>query len=246
MFAGFACAPDSQDRDEELILDHIGLVKMVASHMMATLPRHVEMDDLIQAGTLGLIDAARKYDTSKAVPFPTYAKHRIRGAILDSLRQQDPISRDMRAHQKNIESVSAELEKDLHREATETEIAAAMNMELHRFRMIQVHLAGATTISASTSASEELPDPDHAASPEEWPEAICARMQLATMLHTALAALPERQRELIRFYYVDELSMKEIGVRLHVNESRVSQIHKAAMHSVGARLRAMGVRSAAA
>ncbi len=110
-------------RRNALIEESLHVVRSIARAVSLTLPQHVELDDLIQAGTLGLIDAAHKFDTTKNVEFAVYAKHRIRGAILDSLRHEDPISRDVRREQKKINATIGELEQNLKRDATELEIA---------------------------------------------------------------------------------------------------------------------------
>src|SRR6185437_14676983 len=124
-------------------------------------------------------------------------------------------------------------------------VAAALSIDVHRLRMIQLYLAASHHVSASTSASDDLPDPEHPDSPEGSPEYLCARTEMIDLLRKAVAELPERQREVIRLYYTDEMTMKEVGKRLSVNESRASQIHRVAINFVGEQLRASGIRSVA-
>lgn len=241
-----AARAGDQAWQEALILDHLQLVKIIARQTSRALPEHVELDDLVQAGTLGLIDAARKFDVSKDVTFGIYAKHRIRGAILDSLRQDDPVSRDVRRKKRQIEAATAQLEQRLKREVTEVEVAAALNMDVERLRAIQLHLRGSEQISASKSLDEDMPDPQHPAPPEERPDSICARTELHNLVRNALAALPERHRRVLDSYFTGELTMKEIGCMMGVNESRVSQIRKAALKSMGRQLSDLGICSPAA
>ena len=243
---GQTARAEDQVRQEALILEHLKLVRITALHIFRTLPEHVELDDLVQAGTLGLIDAARKFDMSKNVTFGAYAKHRIRGAILDSLRQEDPVSRDIRRQKKQIEATTAQLEQRLKREVTEPEVAAALNMDLEHLRTIQLHLRGSAQISASRSPDEDMPEPQHPAPREERPDSICARTALHNVVRKALAALPERHRTVLDSYYTGEMTMREIGGMLGVNESRVSQIRKAALKSMERQLRELGICSIAA
>lgn len=236
----------AQARREELVLKHLNLVRVIAKRLLATLPKHLDLDDLVQAGTIGLLDAAHKYDRSKDVDFGAYAKHRIRGAILDSLRSEDPVSRDMRRDQKKIESAAARLEQELKRKVTEAEIATALKMDLHRIRMVQLSLSLSAQIPLGVPTDSDLPEFQYAGSPEERPDVICAKGALRAAVQTALAALPERQRKILHHYYHDEMTMVQIGTVMGVNESRVSQIHKAAVKSVGQLLAGRGYSTAAA
>ena len=121
-------AQTNANRDA-LILEHLSLVRMIASHVQRSVPVHVELDDLIHAGTLGLVDAAEKYQSGKEIAFPAYAKHRIRGAILDSMRQSDWASRDLRKRYKQVDSTRQTLAVTLGREATEEEVAASLGLD---------------------------------------------------------------------------------------------------------------------
>jgi RNA polymerase sigma factor for flagellar operon FliA len=229
-----------------LVLQYLPLVRTIAGRVHQSLPRHVDVDDLVQAGTLGLLAAARHFDAAHQATFPTYAKHRIRGAILDSLRQADAISRDMRTQYKQVEAAAKRLETMLGRVPSEDEVAHEAAMPLVRMRKLVALIRSAEQLSASTRAGDELPDPDFPAAPEARPDALCARTHLHNAVTEVLEALPERQQKILRLYYFDELTMKEIGARFGINESRVSQIHKAAMGAAGDRLRARGIRTTAA
>src|SRR5690242_13172268 len=127
-------------RRDELTLQHLPLVTAIAARIRESLPVHVDLDDLIHAGVLGLFDAANKYDSDKQVAFPAYAKHRIRGAILDSLRDLDWASRDMRRRQKQVEQISRDLTAKLDRQPTESEMADEMGVSAARWRQLQIEL----------------------------------------------------------------------------------------------------------
>jgi RNA polymerase sigma factor for flagellar operon FliA len=230
---------------DQIILDHLVLVKMIAVRVHENLPVHVDLDDLTHAGILGLIDAASKYDAGKKVIFRSYAKHRIKGAILDSLRQLDWASRDLRRRHKKLESVKRDLSTKLDRVPTESEIAEKMGVGLDRWRQMSVDLRMIGLVSASTSSN----DPDNAAGPEfparpeSQPDNLCAREELREVLIKAMKTLPERYHKVVLLYYTKDKTMKEIGGMLGVNESRVSQIHKVALEKMAATLRAAGIQS---
>ncbi len=232
--------PDVQRLAEE----HVGLVKIIAAAICSKLPSYVELDELIQAGSLGLLDAAGKYDAAKGVPFEMYAKYRIRGAILDSLREVDCVSRDTRNHQKEIERVTQELAGKLRRMPTDDEVAAAMGVSAGRFAKLKVQVnAGSTrrdgVVTVETVNHEPADDPWH------QPDNVCARAKLRELIDAAMRSLPERSRAIVQLYYRGDLTMREIGSRLGVNESRISQLHKRALEILGRTLRAMGIQSSA-
>src|SRR5579875_2386587 len=130
--------PRDSVRRDHLVLHHLPLVTAIAAHIQKSVPVHLELDDLIHAGVMGLFDAATKYRTDRKVAFPTYAKHRIRGAILDSLRQMDWASRDLRKRQKQMEAVTRELTAKLQRDPTYAEVATAMGLDSRRWQMLMV------------------------------------------------------------------------------------------------------------
>jgi RNA polymerase sigma factor for flagellar operon FliA len=242
--------PD-QDRfaqRDRVVLEHLPLVRAIAVRVHDNLPVHVDLDDLIHAGIMGLFDAATKFDTDKNVAFSSYAKHRIKGAILDSLRQLDWASRDLRRRHKQVEAITRDLAAELHRNPTEDEIATKMGVEVDRWRQMMIDLRNVGLISASTrtNESDDLPAPDFPTSPDYHPDSICAREELKSLLRTALSTLPERYQRVVLLYYANELTMKEIGAMLGINESRVSQIHKAALEKMANALGQAGISSAAA
>ena len=235
-------------RRDRVVLEHLPLVKAIAVRVHENLPVHVDMDDLVHAGILGLFDAASKYNPEKQVAFSSYAKHRIKGAILDSLRQLDWASRDMRRRHKQVEAATRDLAGTLQRNPTEAEVAEKLGMDPERWRGMMLDLRNVGLISASTRSNEyeDLPAPDFPCKPETHPDSICAREQLRGVLGEAMKVLPERYQKVVTLYYTAEMTMKEIGGILGINESRVSQIHKAALEKMQVALEANGISSAQA
>ena len=233
-------------RRDRVVLEHLPLVKAIAVRVHENLPVHVDLDDLVHAGILGLFDAANKYNPEKQVVFSSYAKHRIKGAILDSLRQLDWASRDMRRRHKQVEAATRDLSSTLQRTPTEAEVAAKLGMDVERWRSMMLDLRNVGLISASTRSndSEDLPAPDFPSKPENQPDSICAREQLRAVLGVAMKTLPERYQKVVLLYYTNEMTMKEIGGVLGINESRVSQIHKSALEKMMVVLQANGIQSA--
>jgi len=229
---------------DQVVVDHLHLVKVTASSIRKSLPVHVDFDDLVQAGMVGLLDAANKYNSEKATSFPTYAKHRIRGAILDSLRQLDWATRDMRRRQKVVGSAIEDLAASLQRTPSENEVAEKAGMDLETCRQTMRDLHNGAPISAShLPTSEDLPAPQFPCGPEMLPDFICGREQLRGFLDQAIQSLPERYRKVVVMYYMNDMSMKEIGTALGIVESRVSQIHKAALAKMAERFQANGINS---
>src|SRR5258706_3115053 len=233
---------------DRVVLEHLPLVKAIAVRVHENLPVHVDVDDLVHAGILGLFDAANKYNPEKQVVFSSYAKHRIKGAILDSLRQLDWASRDMRRRHKQVEAATRDLASTLQRAPTEAEVANKLGMDVERWRLMMLDLRNVGLISASTRAndSEDLPAPDFPSGPETQPDSMCAREQLRSVLGVAMKTLPERYRKVVTLYYTSEMTMKEIGGVLGINESRVSQIHKSALEKMNVALQATGITSSQA
>src|ERR1700733_9334106 len=232
-------------RRDRIVLEHLPLVKAIAIRVHENLPVHVDLDDLVHAGVLGLFDAAGKFNPEKQVAFSSYAKHRIKGAILDSLRQLDWASRDLRRRHKQVEAATRELSATLQRTPTESEIAAKLGVDVERWRQMMVDLRSVGLISASTRTAEhdDLPAPDFPSKPETQPDNMCSREQMRSVLGVAMKTLPERYQKVVFLYYTNEMTMKEIGGILGINESRVSQIHKSALEKMQVVLQANGIDS---
>ncbi len=234
-----------QTQRDQVVLEHLPLVRAIAVRLHESLPVHVELDDLVHAGILGLFDAATKFDPAKKVIFASYAKHRIKGAILDSLRQLDWASRDMRRRHRQMETARRALTATLHRNPTESEIAEKLGVEEERWRQMAADLQRIGLVSASQRSleSDDLPPPDYPCHSDSHPDRMCVREQLRTRLFEAMRKLPDRYRKVVVLYYAKDMTMKEIGALMGVNESRISQIHKSALEKMAAALAANGIHS---
>jgi len=232
---------------DRIVIEHLPLVKAIAIRVHGNLPVHVDVDDLIHAGVLGLFDAVQKFDASKNVAFQGYAKHRIKGSILDSLRQLDWASRDMRKRQKQMDAAARGLATKLGRTPAESEVAQEMGVGIDRWhRMLsEMHTVG---LVSTTVRNEDDGDRvrEFADASELQPDRVCERRQLRTTLARAMKHLPERYQKVVFLYYTNEMTMKEIGTLLGVNESRVSQIHKTALQKMATALQSAGIHSARA
>lgn len=232
-------------RRDQLIMEHLSLVTAIAVRVHENLPVHVELDDLIHAGVMGLFDSATKYNATKEVAFPSYAKHRIKGAILDNLRELDWASRDLRRRHKQIEAVTRELTNILNRAPSEAEIAEKMGISMARWRKIMIDLrnVGLAAAQSRVTEREDMPALECPGSKDQHPDEICARTEMRTVLGKVMKGLPPRHQQVVTLYYERDLTMKEIGDVLGVNESRVSQIHKAALEKMQTTLVASGISS---
>jgi RNA polymerase sigma factor for flagellar operon FliA len=232
-------------RRNQVVLDHLPLVKSVARRLRATLPDQAEFNDLMQAGTLGLIDAAKKFDPDKGFLFKTYASHRIRGAMLDGLRQCDWASRRLRLRQNQIEAATHELTAELHRPPSELEMAEKMGMSLADWRELALTVANFKRVHASSRASDDDSDleRDLPGSSDSHPDWIFANEQMNDIVRDTIERLPERQRTVVLLHYKGEKSMKEIGGLMGTHESRASQVHRAALTKMAEALKVKGICS---
>jgi RNA polymerase sigma factor for flagellar operon FliA len=226
----------NQRDHEQMVAEHIPLVHIVAGMVRRSLPKHVLLDDLVQAGMVGLLDAATKYDPRREVKFESYAKFRIRGAILDSLREMDWSPRELRRKERLLDEVHCKLCSRLARDPCEPEVAAEFGIELSELQTLKLEVAGlrieSTVVSGANHGEsfdlcEYLP-----AQPDETPLLLCLRSEAKNLLRSAIAELPSQQRTVMVLYYCDHLTMKECGSALGVGESRVSQIHSVALRAL--------------
>lgn len=236
---GLEISPLDAAAREKVLLEHMPIVRFVARRIHERLPQHVELQDLVGAGILGLMDAWQKFDTRKNVQFRSYAQFRIRGAILDSLRILDWGPRDLRRKGREIEVAVQSLTTRLGRRPSETEIALELGIPLDAYQQLLGELRGLEIASLNGPRSEDPSEQDLAhvpASPEEDPLAQCMKKEMAERLAAGMTTLPEREAMVLSLYYVEEMTMKEIGARLGVVESRVSQMRSAALTRLRQRL----------
>ena len=241
-------APSAAQERDALIEAHLPQVRFIADRLAAKLPPSVDRDDLIGAGVLGLLDAFEKYDPSRGVLFKTYAEMRVRGAMLDSLRDLDWAPRSMRRRAREVEAAYAQVEQQRGHKASEEEVAAALNLTVAEFQQLLSELNGLTITGferdddddASARARQIQDDPAHT------PLAVFERAELREKLAAAVDRLSERERQVVALYYLEELTMKEIGAVLGVTESRVSQVHTQAVLRLRANLQAVHASGALA
>ena len=231
---------------EQLLLEHLPTVRYVARKIHERLPQHVELDDLMSAGVVGLMDAVSKFDHAKQVQFKSYAQFRIRGAILDSLRVLDWSPRELRRKARAMEEAVRTLTQAHGRAPQEAEVAEALNLPIESYQRLLGDLKGLEIGSLHVERSEDSGDEELQyipGSPADDPLFQCMRGEMRSKLIGAIEALPEKERLVLTLYYYEELTMKEIGQAMGVVESRVSQIHSSAvvhMRSALASLRPAG------
>lgn len=203
------------------LLAHVGLVKRVALHLKGRLPNFMELDELIQVGMIGLIEASSSFDASKGVEFEVFAKNRVRGAILDQVRKLSYLPRSAIVNIRDHNEANAALSSELGREASQAELAEFMGKDVDSFQKERTHAHRFQTVSLES----QLPDTvDLPSSGADEPEAQMAQNQFMEALTDSIDSLPERDRTVISLYYIEEMNLREIGAVLDVSESRVSQI----------------------
>jgi RNA polymerase sigma factor for flagellar operon FliA len=207
------------------------LVKKVAYHMMTRLPASVQVDDLIQVGMIGLLDAANNFDGNQGAQFETYAVQRIRGAMLDELRQSDWLPRSARKNLRQIEAAMSVLEQRLKRPPTEIEVAKELGIGLEEYQQMLFEAHGSQILHYEDFQVDGEDDffEHFSVGDSANPLAILEDAGFRAHLVEAIKQLPEREQQLMALYYDEELNLKEIGVVLGVSESRVCQLHSQAI-----------------
>jgi len=220
----------------DLVVQHAPLVKRIAYHLMGRLPDTVQLDDLIQSGMLGLLEAIKHYDAGQGASFETYAGIRIRGAMLDELRRSDWTPRSVHKKARMVAEAIREVENKLGRDARDSEVATHMGIGIEEYNHILQDSVSCKTFSVEELVQGEdgLIEGVHATTEE--PEELLVKQNFQKALANAIAELPERERLVISLYYDEELNLREIGKVLDVSESRVSQICSHAMLRLRARL----------
>ena len=225
---------------ERVLVEQLPQVRYLARRIHERLPRHVPLEDLVHAGVVGLIDALGKFDQSKHVQFSSYAKFRIRGAILDSLRELDWSPRELRRKGRMVEETYSTLSGKLGRAPNESEIARELGLELRELQSLLAELdgleLGSLRVESPRDGKEEDLTNRVSGAPDETPFFFCLRSEMKHLLAQAIGELAEKEQRLLSLYYYEELTMKEVGEVLGIGESRVSQIHSLTMMRLRTRL----------
>ena len=234
---GYEAGPvlDAAER-ERLLLEHLPQVRAVARRIHERLPAHVLLEDLVQAGVVGLIDALHKYNPERNAQLATYARFRIRGAILDSLRALDWSPRELRRQGRELQEAIATLRERLGRAPNEEEICEVLSITAAEYHHLVAEL-DRMAVEGGAADEDAPPAVETAASPDPDPFELCRRGEARTILVGLLEELPERDRQILSLYYFEELTMKEVGAVLGLGESRISQIHTALLGKLRVRLR---------
>ena len=231
-----AAAYQQQSDKAQLVERHAPLVKRIAHHLMARLPASVLVDDLIQSGMIGLLEAARNFDGSKGASFETFAGIRIRGAMLDEIRKGDWTPRSVHKNSRAITEAITQVERETGRDARDTEIAAKLNVSIHDYhQMLNEVNAGKLVGIEDLGVSEDVISTEKDKGNDSPLEDLMQGAFQKALAH-AITTLPEREAIVLSLYYDEELNLREIGEVLEVSESRVSQIHSQAMLKLKARM----------
>ena len=249
--AAYKTSSEDEEVRNELVMQELSQVYYIASRIRERLPAHIDLEDLVNAGVIGLLEASRNFDSSKNAQFKVFAKFRIRGAILDSLRESDWGSRSLRRRGREIQDATARLEAKLGRNPVESEVAQEMQLEPEYLRKIVQQIDGLSLAGQQAAvlndrsnlldvieSAPNLDDPD--------PFELCLQGEVQAHLSEAISQLSEREQLIISLYYREELTMKEISEVVGVALSRVSQIRQATMKKLRESLAHLNERPAAA
>jgi RNA polymerase sigma factor for flagellar operon FliA len=237
--------PALTGEQERILLEHLPIVRFLARRIHERLPQHVDIEDLVSAGVVGLMDAFSKFDPAKKVQFRSYAQFRIRGAILDSLRTLDWSPRELRRKGRAVEEAIRVLTARLGRPPGEAEVAQEMGLGLEEYQQLLGDLKGLEIGTLHVERNEDSGEEELAyvpGRPEEDPLFRCLRGELEERLADAISHLPDRERLVMSLYYYEEMTMREIGLALGVVESRVSQVHASAVAHLRAALKDLAAR----
>lgn len=226
-------------RRDQLILDHMPQVRLIARRIQERLPQHISVDDLISTGVLGLISAVDNFDERHKVKLKTYAEYKIRGAILDSLREMDWVPRQKRRKAREIQTAVTAAEQRLQRTPTEEETAAELQVSLQRFRQWLLEVRGMNLErlrpvegDEGRSIIERLPDKE-----ENEPSKLAEQSELRSLLKDVIGKLPQVEQLVLRLYYQEGMTLRQIADIVHVHESRISQLKTQAIHRLQKRIR---------
>ncbi len=223
----------------QLVLEQLPQVRFIAQKIHARLPHHIPLEDLVNTGVLGLIEALAKFDPTRNVQLQSYARYRIQGAILDSLREQDWSPRLLRQKERQLEMTRQKLKLKFGRAPSQAELATGLGISDHQLQVLLRDLQGleVASLQEPTYLEGHSLDEKMADTKEESPFVLCQRAEMNGLLEQAMSRLPLRKRQVLDLYYFNGLTMKETGTRMGVCESRVSQIHSSAVASLKARMK---------
>lgn len=213
----------------ELVMRYIQLVRSIALRLVPTYRKHVDFDDLMSSGLLGLMDAIDKFDLSKDVKFETYASLRIKGEIIDQIRKQDWAPISLRQKIKRVEECFESLESSTGRTPTESEVAHKLSMSTDDVKKTLDEAHTFNLVALDEMLMDRVAGDSLAASSDESPEKRLEEKELREILVMTIETLSEKEQQVVSMYYYDELTLKEIGMVLGVTESRISQIHSKAL-----------------
>jgi len=230
---------------DSLVKQYTPLVKRIAHHMIARLPASVQIDDLVQAGMMGLLDAASRFDETQGIQFETFAAQRIRGSMLDELRESDWLPRSARKAQRDIDAAMQKVQQRERRAASESEVAREMNVPLEQYQQLLSDARGSQLVHIDELQGDDdesffernLPDE------RDEPSAKLADKRFKEALVDQIGTLPEREKLMMGLYYEEELNFREIAAILGVTESRVCQMHSQAVSRLRVGLKEWGARA---
>ena len=233
------------ENTEQIVKEYSPMIKYVANRIALRLPPHIEVDDLISVGAIGLMDAIEKYDPSRGAKFKTYAEFRVRGSILDELRSLDWVPRSVRQKASNLDAVSSKLQSKLGRLPEDEEIAKEMGVTLEEFfktlnetRNMPLLSLEDLGIARDSGDKQSLLDTLEGRSDVD-PQTQMRLTELKNLIAAAIDSLPEKERLMVSLYYYEELTMKDIGEVLGITESRISQIHSKAVYRLRTKLKSL-------
>lgn len=235
MYSGCAMYAEAQkDQRDQRIVDNVALVKRIAYHMISRLPSAIQVEDLIQAGMIGLIEASKHYDPSQGASFETYAGIRVRGAMLDEVRHSDWSPRSLHRKMRELNEAVRDIENETGRDARDHEVASRLGISLDEYHTILRDSANSKVFSL-----DQADDEGHAlnlSSADKEPFSALQKEGFQQALALSISELPEREQMVMSLYYNDELNMKEIGQVLDISESRVCQIHNQSLAKIRQKL----------
>jgi RNA polymerase sigma factor for flagellar operon FliA len=231
----YGAGTQTAEEREQIILEHLPQVRLIARRIHDRLPESVSLDDLISTGIVGLISAIDRFDSSHNVKLKTYAEYKIRGAILDSLRGLDWAPRQQRKRSKQIEAAISRVEQRMHRSPTEDEIAVELGVTIEEYHEWLVEVRGLNLGSLESAAPEDENNNSRdllkyiSGDEENWPSRLLERSELQRLLAEAIGKMPDIEKTVLSLYYHEELTLREISKIVHLHESRISQLKSQAI-----------------